>query len=96
MAIRADTGSRAVGIARDWASHDGLQAALLHPDRVLGLKVGLLCGVAAAFHRRAGEELEPYLALCCSEKGSATRVVARELTGASMDRKASLRPDLID
>ena len=36
LAIRADPGSRAVGIVRDWPSQDGRQAALWQPERVLG------------------------------------------------------------
>ena len=56
----------------------------------------LLCGVAEAWHRRAGEELERDLLFRCSEEGSAPRVVARELTGASVDLKSPVRPDLIE
>ena len=56
----------------------------------------LLCGVAAARQWRAGEELERELALRCSEEGSAPRVVARELTGASVKLQSQVRPDLIE
>ena len=49
MAIRVDPSSRVVGIIRDWASSDGLQAALRQPERVLGCRAGLLWGVAAAW-----------------------------------------------
>ena len=58
--------------------------------------MGLLCGVAAAGHRRAVEGLERDLLFRCSEEGSAPRVVARVLTGASEDLKAAIRPDLIE
>ena len=36
VAIRADTGSRAAGNIRGWASQDGLRAALHHLERDLG------------------------------------------------------------
>ena len=85
VAMLVDPGSRAVGIIRDLASRDEFQAALRQPKRVLGRGVELLCGVAEAWHRRAGEELERDLVLRCSEEGTASRVVARELTGASVD-----------
>ena len=95
-AISAESGSRAVGIIRDLASQDELQAALLHPGRLMGWGVELLCGVAAAWHRLAGKELELDLVLRCSEEGQAPRVVAREHTGVSLDRQAPVQLDLID
>ena len=55
----------------------------------------LLRGVAAAWHRRAGEELERGLVLYCSEEGPVFPVVARELTGAGVDPQAPIRPGLI-
>ena len=87
LAIRADTGSRAASIIRDWASQDGLQAALRQPGRALGRRVELLFGVAAAWHGRAGVELERNLSRRSSEEGPAPRVVAQELTGANADSK---------
>ena len=96
VAIRADTGSRTVGTIRDWASPHGLQAALRQPECVLGWKVVLLCGVAAAWHRRAGKELERDFPPRCSEEGPAPRVLARRLAGESVDLQAPLRPDLIE
>ena len=56
----------------------------------------VLYDVAAAWHRRACEELERDLVLRCSEVGSAPRVVARELTGASVDLQAPVRAYLIE
>ena len=56
----------------------------------------LLCGVAATWHRRAGKELERDHAPRFSEEGSAPRIAARELTGASVDLQAPVQPDLIE
>ena len=55
-----------------------------------------MCRVAVARHRRAGKELERDLFLRCSDEGPASRVVARELTGASVDLRAPVRPDLVE
>ena len=52
VAMSADTGSRAGVVARDWASRDGLRAALLLPERVLGWILEVMSGVVAALHRQ--------------------------------------------
>ena len=80
------------GFLGDWASQDGFQAALRQPESVLGLIGEVLCGVAVAWHRRAGEEMEQDPALRCFEEGSAPRFVARELTGASVDSSGTAGP----
>ena len=56
----------------------------------------LLCNVAAARHRRAGEEVERGLVVRCSEEGPAPRVVAQDLTCVSADLQAPVRPDLVE
>ena len=96
MAIRADLSSRTVGIIRDWVSQDGLQTTLRLPERALGERAELLCGVAAAWHLRAGEEPERGVVLRCSEKGSAPWVAARELTGAGAGLQSPARPGSIN